>query len=167
MTPPEPLRRFPRSRLRRRGAAGIGRLRGRPCLGPAVRVHHEPLTIPFMQQPSSITADIPLSPFAGEAPDMFFGLPMAMARAMALRGERIGHDMAQVRMGFQADQANSRGEVHGGSIATLLDCTLAAAARGVGRSQRCQTSISGTMRRSMPGISLSAMAPNTAWVTGK
>ena len=82
-----------------------------------------------MQQPSSITADIPLSPFAGEAPDMFFGLPMAMARAMALRGERIGHDMAQVRMGFQADQANSRGEVHGGSIATLLDCTLAAAAR--------------------------------------
>ena len=82
-----------------------------------------------MQQPSSITADIPLSPFAGEAPDMFFGLPMAMARAMALRGERIGHDMAQERMGFQADQANSRGEVHGGSIATLLDCTLAAAAR--------------------------------------
>ena len=82
-----------------------------------------------MQQPSSITADIPLSPFAGEAPDMFFGLPMAMARAMALRGERIGYDMAQVRMGFQADQANSRGEVHGGSIATLLDCTLAAAAR--------------------------------------
>ena len=82
-----------------------------------------------MQQPSSITADIPLSPFAGEAPDMFFGLPMAMARAMALRGERIGHDMAQVRMGFQADQATSRGEVHGGSIATLLDCTLAAAAR--------------------------------------
>lgn len=81
-----------------------------------------------MQQPSSITADIPLSPFAGEAPDMFFGLPMAMARAMALRGERIGHDMAQVRMRFQADQANSRGEVHGGSIATLLDCTPAAAA---------------------------------------
>lgn len=82
-----------------------------------------------MQKQSSITTDIPLSPFAGEAPDMFFGLPMAMARAMALRGERIGHDMAQVRMGFQADQANSRGEVHGGSIATLLDCTLSAAAR--------------------------------------
>ena len=77
----------------------------------------------------STTADIPPSPFAGEAPDMFFGLPMAMARAMALRGERIGHDMAQVRMGFQRDQANSRGEVHGGSIATLLDCTLAAAVR--------------------------------------
>ena len=73
--------------------------------------------------------DIPPSPFAGEAPDMFFGLPMAMARAMQLRGERIGNDRALVRMGFQPDQANSRGEVHGGSIATLLDCALAAAAR--------------------------------------
>jgi uncharacterized protein (TIGR00369 family) len=82
-----------------------------------------------MQKQSAITPDIPQSPFVGEAPDMFFGLPMAMARAMALRGERIGNDMAQVRMGFQPDQANSRGEVHGGSIATLLDCTLAACAR--------------------------------------
>ena len=82
-----------------------------------------------MHKPSSITPDIPLSPFDGEAPDMFFGLPMAMARAMALRGERIGHDMAQVRMGFQANQANSRGEVHGGAIATLLDCKLRPHAR--------------------------------------
>ena len=82
-----------------------------------------------MQHPSPAHDNIPASPFAAEAPDMFFGLPMAMARAMALRGERIGHDMAQVRMVFQPEQANSRGEVHGGSIATLLDCTLAAAAR--------------------------------------
>ncbi|HAU56229.1 MAG TPA: phenylacetic acid degradation protein [Comamonadaceae bacterium] len=82
-----------------------------------------------MQHHPLPTPDIPPSPFEGEAPDMFFGLPMAMVRAMALRGERIGHDMAQVRMRFQPDQANSRGEVHGGSIATLLDCTLAAAAR--------------------------------------
>ena len=51
------------------------------------------MKITTMHKPSSITPDIPLSPFDGEAPDMFFGLPMAMARAMALRGERIGHDM--------------------------------------------------------------------------
>ena len=82
-----------------------------------------------MQHHSITTNDIPPSPFAGEPPDMFFGLPMAMARAMALRGERIGNDMAQVRLGFQPDQANSRGDVHGGSIATLLDCSLAAAVR--------------------------------------
>lgn len=82
-----------------------------------------------MHKHSSIPSDIPASPFADEAPDMFFGLPMAMAHAMALHGERIGDDRAQVRMSFQPDQANSRGEVHGGSIATLLDCTLAASAR--------------------------------------
>ena len=76
-----------------------------------------------MQHHSITTNDIPPSPFTGEPPDMFFGLPMAMARAMALRGERIGNDMAQVRLGFQPDQANSR------SIATLLDCTLAASVR--------------------------------------
>jgi len=79
--------------------------------------------------PSHALPSIPTTPFAGEPPDMLFGLPMAMARAMALRGEGIGHDMARVRMGFQPELANSRGEVHGGSIATLLDCTLAAAAR--------------------------------------
>ncbi|MCM2345027.1 PaaI family thioesterase [Acidovorax soli] len=82
-----------------------------------------------MQHQSTAHDNIPASPFASEAPDMFFGLPMAMARAMALRGERIGNDMAQVRMGFQPDQANSRGEAHGGAIATLLDCALAASAR--------------------------------------
>ncbi|MBY0412293.1 MAG: PaaI family thioesterase [Burkholderiaceae bacterium] len=82
-----------------------------------------------MQKLSVMTPEIPLSPFADEAADMFFGLPMAMARAMALRGERIGNDWAQVRMGFQSEQANSRGEVHGGAIATLLDCALAACAR--------------------------------------
>lgn len=89
-----------------------------------------------MHKPSSIIPGIPLSPFTDEAPDMFFGLPMAMARAMALRGERIGNDMAQVRMGFQANQANSRSEVHGGAIATLLDCALAAAARARPRRPR-------------------------------
>lgn len=82
-----------------------------------------------MQPQPFIPSDIPPSPFAGEAADMFFGLPMAMARAMALRGERIGNDRAQARMAHQPELANSRGEVHGGSIATLLDCVLAAAAR--------------------------------------
>lgn len=69
------------------------------------------------------------NPFEGEPSGMLFGLPMPMAAAMALRGERIGGDRAQIRLGFQPELANSRGEVHGGSIATLLDCALAAAAR--------------------------------------
>lgn len=70
-----------------------------------------------------------VNPFAGEPPGMLFGLPMAMARVAGLIGESVGNDRAQVRMRFQPEQANSRGEVHGGSLATLLDCTLASAAR--------------------------------------
>jgi len=82
-----------------------------------------------MSIPLSPSIDMPSNPFEHEAPDMLFGLPMPMARAMALRGERIGDDMAQVRMGFKPDQANSRGDVHGGAIASLLDCALASAVR--------------------------------------
>lgn len=67
--------------------------------------------------------------YANAADGMLFGLPMPMSRVMAFRGERIGEDSAQIRMAFQAEQANSRGEVHGGSIATLLDCALASACR--------------------------------------
>ncbi|NDZ13195.1 phenylacetic acid degradation protein [Variovorax sp. WS11] len=67
--------------------------------------------------------------FEGEAPGLLFGLAMPMARAMALRGEAIGHDRARIRMHYQAEQTNSRGDVHGGAIASLLDCTLAAAVR--------------------------------------
>ncbi len=73
--------------------------------------------------------DHPANPFEGEAPGILFGLPMPMARAMKLSGERIGDDRAQIRMGFQPDQANSRGDVHGGAIASLLDCALASACR--------------------------------------
>lgn len=67
--------------------------------------------------------------FAAEPEGVLFGLPMPMSRIMALKGERVGGDMAQIRMRFQTEQANSRGEVHGGAVATLLDCALAAACR--------------------------------------
>jgi len=67
--------------------------------------------------------------FQDEAPGLLFGLPMPMAAAMALRGEHIGGDTARIRMGFQPGLANSRGEVHGGAIATLLDCALASSVR--------------------------------------
>lgn len=71
----------------------------------------------------------PANPFAGEPPGVLFGLPMPMARAMGLRGVSVGGDQAQVSMDTQADMSNSRGQAHGGAIATLLDCTLAAAVR--------------------------------------
>jgi len=76
---------------------------------------------------SSSVADT--NPFAGEPAGVLFGLPMPMARAMALRGEAVGHDRARIRMLYQPEQTNSRGDVHGGAIASLLDCGLAAAVR--------------------------------------
>ncbi|WP_038216044.1 PaaI family thioesterase [Xenophilus azovorans] len=77
--------------------------------------------------PSATAADA--NPFEGEPAGVLFGLPMPMARAMALRGEAVGHDRARIRMLYQPEQTNSRGDVHGGAIASLLDCGLAAAVR--------------------------------------
>src|SRR5690606_14760846 len=76
---------------------------------------------------SSSIADT--NPFAGDPAGVLCGLPMPMARAMALRGEAVGHDRARIRMLYQPEQTNSRGDVHGGAIASLLDCGLAAAVR--------------------------------------
>lgn len=69
------------------------------------------------------------TPFDDEAADHLFGLPMPMVQVFGLRGEAIGDDRARVRMPFQALHTNSRGDVHGGALAVLLDCTLAGAAR--------------------------------------
>lgn len=67
--------------------------------------------------------------FADEAPSDLFGLPIPLAQVFGLRGEAIGEDRARVRMPFNALHTNSRGDVHGGAMAVLLDCTLASAAR--------------------------------------
>lgn len=64
------------------------------------------------------------NPFAGEPDDVLFGLPMAMAQACALKGISIGGMQAVVQMPVQPDKANSRGEAHGGALATLLDCAV-------------------------------------------
>lgn len=66
-------------------------------------------------------------PFAGDPPGVLFGQALPMARAMALQGEALGDDRARIRMRYQPEQTNSRGDVHGGAIASLLDCALAAA----------------------------------------
>jgi len=68
-------------------------------------------------------------PFENEDPGVLFALPMPMAEAFGLRGENIGSDQATVRMPHNAMHTNSRGDVHGGALAVLLDCTLACAAR--------------------------------------
>ena len=64
-----------------------------------------------------------------EPDHVIFGLPMAMAAAFQLKGEAIGDDCARVRMPYQQQYTNSRGDMHGGAIATLLDVGLSSAAR--------------------------------------
>lgn len=66
---------------------------------------------------------------AGDHTGMLFGQPIPMSRALALIDEAIGDDQARVRMPFNPDHTNSRGEVHGGALLALFDCTLACAAR--------------------------------------
>ncbi|QNN57231.1 PaaI family thioesterase [Diaphorobacter ruginosibacter] len=71
--------------------------------------------------------DIPAYP--PEADNLIFGLPMAMAQAFGLKGEAIGNDRCRVRMPYRQQFTNSRGDMHGGALATLLDVGLSAAAR--------------------------------------
>ena len=71
----------------------------------------------------------PASPFATEAAGELFALPMPMALAFGLKGTHIGADQAWIDMPPNAAYTNSRGDVHGGALAVLLDCALASAAR--------------------------------------
>ncbi|WP_313303428.1 PaaI family thioesterase [Diaphorobacter sp.] len=80
-----------------------------------------------MSQAPNAPIDIP--PFPEEDNGLVFGLPMPMAAAFHLKGEAVGNDRARIRMPYQKQFTNSRGDMHGGAIATLLDVGLSAAAR--------------------------------------
>lgn len=67
--------------------------------------------------------------FRDEAPNVLFGLTMPMVQAFGLRGVRIGDDQATVLMPANPIYTNSRGDVHGGAFAVLMDCVLSCAAR--------------------------------------
>jgi uncharacterized protein (TIGR00369 family) len=70
-----------------------------------------------------------MNPFADEAPDTLFGLRVPMVQAFGLRAVRIGDDEATVRMPANPSYTNSRGDVHGGALAVLMDSVLSCAAR--------------------------------------
>lgn len=67
--------------------------------------------------------------FHDEAPDTLFSLRMPMVQAFGLRGVRIGNDEATVLMPADPRFTNSRGDVHGGAFAVLMDSVLSCAAR--------------------------------------
>ncbi|WP_312836308.1 PaaI family thioesterase [Comamonas sp.] len=77
---------------------------------------------------TAVANDIPAYT-VDEPAHQIFGLSMAMAEAFLLKGEAIGNDRARVRMPYQKHYTNSRGDMHGGAIATLLDVGLSCAAR--------------------------------------
>lgn len=71
----------------------------------------------------------PVPPLIDEPLGVLFGLPMPMAGAFGLRGTHLGSHRVRVAMPANPAYTNSRGDVHGGAISVLLDCTLASAAR--------------------------------------
>ncbi|MFT3718395.1 PaaI family thioesterase [Pseudorhodoferax sp.] len=70
-----------------------------------------------------------MNSFSLEAPDTLFGLRIPIAQAFGLRGVRIGDDQATVLMPADPRYTNSRGDVHGGAYAVLMDAVLSCAAR--------------------------------------
>ena len=70
-----------------------------------------------------------MNPFGDEAPNVLFTLSMPMVQAFGMRGLSIGGDQARVLMPANPLYTNSRGDVHGGAFAVLMDCVLSCAAR--------------------------------------
>ncbi len=65
------------------------------------------------------------------ASNHLFGAIVPIVATFGLIGEEIRPDYARVRLPFNPAFTNSRGEFHGGAILTLLDCSLACAARSL------------------------------------
>jgi len=63
------------------------------------------------------------------SPD-YFGLNIPLMSLMGLIPDRIGPDTARTLLPWRADLTNSRGDIHGGTLMSVLDFTLSAAARG-------------------------------------
>lgn len=64
------------------------------------------------------------------APNDYFGLTIPLMDLMGLLPERVGPDFARTRLPWRADLTNSRGDIHGGTLMSVLDFTLSAAGRG-------------------------------------
>jgi len=65
------------------------------------------------------------------APDVdYFGLAIPFMRFVGLVPESISPGCARTTLPWRADLTNSRGDIHGGTLMSVLDFTLSAAARG-------------------------------------
>lgn len=59
----------------------------------------------------------------------FFGLDVPFMRYLGLQPETLGDGYARTRLPAAPDLTNSRAEVHGGTLMSVLDFTMTAAAR--------------------------------------
>jgi len=60
----------------------------------------------------------------------FFGLTIPFMQLLGVVPEHSGNGTARTRLPARADLVNSRGDVHGGTLMSVLDFTLGAAVRG-------------------------------------
>ncbi len=64
------------------------------------------------------------------APTDYFGLEIPLMDYLGLIPESIDNGVARCRLPWRRELTNSRGHVHGGTMMSVLDFTLSAAARG-------------------------------------
>lgn len=62
-------------------------------------------------------------------PDSYFGIDVPFMRYIGLRAESLTADLARTYLPRSDKLVNSRGDVHGGTLMSVLDFTLSAAAR--------------------------------------
>lgn len=71
----------------------------------------------------------PPKPGAGHDGARYFGIDVPFMRHLGLEPEHLEPDYARTRLPLQDELVNSRGDVHGGTLMSVLDFTLSAAAR--------------------------------------
>lgn len=62
-------------------------------------------------------------------PDSYFGIDIPFMRYLGLRTESLTPDLVRTYLPASDKLVNSRGDVHGGTLMSVLDFTLSAAAR--------------------------------------
>jgi len=63
-------------------------------------------------------------------PTDYFGLTIPLMDLLGLVPQHVDADSARTFLPWRAELTNSRGDVHGGTLMSVLDFTMSAAARG-------------------------------------
>ncbi len=76
-------------------------------------------------QTESLTA----TPVQAAPQSLFFGIPIPLMQTLGLQTLSFSTEQVETYLPWQAGNANSRNDVHGGTLMAVLDFTLSAAAR--------------------------------------